>query len=280
MNDLSIIKAIILGAVQGATEFLPVSSSGHLVIVQDLLGVNLEGGGLLALDVCLHFGTLVAIVAVFWRDLLGIMQGLFRLSSGDDNVEGGMTVRQARCLGLMLVLGTLPAVVAALFLADFFDALVSNSLAAAAMLLVTGAILWLTRFSRERCGVMGVLKWWRVIVIGCAQAVAIIPGISRSGSTISAGLFLGLDRTMAARFSFLLAIPAIGGAMALSLDDLAGLAGDILLSVMIGTIVSAGVGFLCIKWLLSLIRRGHFSSFAYYCWAVGIATIAYKILMK
>jgi len=272
VNNLSIIKAIILGAIQGASEFLPVSSSGHLVIAQELLGVRLEGSGLLAFDVCLHFGTLIAIVAVFWRDIVEIIRAFVKPCETSE-------VSQARRLGLMIVLGTVPAVIAALLFADFFESLVSNPMAAAAMLLVTGAILWMTRFSREMGEGASGLKWWRSIVIGCAQAAAIIPGISRSGSTISAGLFLGLDRTLAARFSFLLAVPAIAGAMVLNVDDLAALSSDILLAVIIGTIVSAIVGFACIKWLLSLIRRGHFSVFAYYCWTIGIAAIVYKVFV-
>jgi len=278
MNELSFIKAAVLGALQGATEFLPVSSSGHLVIAQSLLGVRLEGGGLLAFDVCLHFGTLLAVIAVFWRDLVSICRSFtHRLSPAESAIEqrGGLTDRQARRLGLMILLGTIPAVIIGFSLHDFFESLMSRPLYAAAMLLITGAILWFTRWAKWRGVNVPAMKWWHALVIGLAQAAAIIPGISRSGSTIAAGLYLGLDRNLAARFSFLLAVPAIAGATVIKLDDLAHFSPDILAATIVGTIVAAVVGFVCIKWLLSLIRRGRFSWFAYYCWIVGLATIIY-----
>lgn len=278
MGQLTVFKAIILGALQGATEFLPVSSSGHLVIAQDLLGVQLDGGGLLAFDVCLHFGTLIAVFAAFWRDILSIICGIFgfipKQGFGDD-----MDVKRARFTALWIVIGTVPAVVVVFLFKDFFETLTTNALAAAFMLLVTGSFLWLTRFAKERTTGFSGLGFWRTIAIGCAQAVAILPGISRSGSTISMALFTGIDRNTAARFSFLLAIPAIGGAMVLSLGDLAMLSSEILTAVIAGTIVSALVGFLCIKLLLIVIGKGRFSMFAYYCWAVGLIVIIYKLFV-
>lgn len=278
MNELSFIKAALLGALQGATEFLPVSSSGHLVIAQQLLGVRLEGGGLLAFDVCLHFGTLLAVVAVFWRDLIFIFKSFtHRIAPGESTVDErcGLTARQARRLGFMIILGTIPAAVVGLSLHDFFDKLMSRPLSAAAMLLVTGTILWLTRWAKGRGIDMSVMKWWQALVIGLAQAAAIIPGISRSGSTIATGLYLGLDRGLAARFSFLLAVPAIAGATVIKLGDLANFSPDILVATILGTVVAAVVGFACIKWLLSLIRHGRFWWFAFYCWAAGLAAIIY-----
>ena len=274
MNNLSIMKAVILGALQGATEFLPVSSSGHLVIAQSLLGIKLEGGGLLAFDVCLHFGTLVAVLIVFWRDIVAIVASFFGRSLSAD--VGSVTTKQYRRLGYFIILGTIPAVVIGLSFEHFFEALVSKPMPAAFMLLVTGTILWFTRFTSERGEGLARLNWWRTLLIGFAQAFAIIPGISRSGTTISTGLYLGVDRTTAARFSFLLAVPVIAGATILKLDELFSLAPDVLLATIIGTIASAIVGFVCIKWLLAIIRRGHLSWFAYYCWTVGLATIIYS----
>ena len=281
MGGLSITKAAILGVIQGATEFLPVSSSGHLVIAQVLLGVRLEDGGLLAFDVFLHFGTLLAVVAVFWRDIVFILRSFTHpLATKGATVEEkcGLTDRQARRLGFMLILGTIPAVIIGLSLHDFFERLVSRPLFAAAMLLITGAILWFTRWAKGRGINMPGMRWWHALVIGLAQAAAIIPGISRSGSTIATGMYLGLDRDLAARFSFLLAVPVIAGATALKLGDLASLSPDILVATILGTGVAAVVGFVCIKWMLSLIRRGCFSWFAYYCWAVGLAAIVYSLL--
>ncbi len=278
MNDLSIMKAAILGALQGATEFLPVSSSGHLVIAQSLLGIKLEGGGLLAFDVCLHFGTLIAVLIVFWRDIAGILASFFgrRLSSDVSPV----TTKEYRKLGYFIILATIPAVIIGLSFEDFFEEMVSRPMPAAFMLLVTGTILWLTRFTSERREGLPGLSWWRVLLVGFAQAFAIIPGISRSGTTISTSLYLGIDRRTAARFSFLLAIPVIAGATILKLDDLSLLANDLLSATIVGTVVSAIVGFICIKWLLAIIRRGHLSAFAYYCWAVGISTIIYSYFLS
>lgn len=281
MESLSILEAVFLGAVQGATEFLPVSSSGHLVIAQQLLGVNLEGGAMLAFDVCLHFGTLLAVVAVFWRDIGSILEALlrWRSSEGHSDVtskpDGGLTTADARRLGLYLIIGTIPAVVFGLAFKKFFEALFSDALAAALMLLVTGGILWGTRFAKGRDISVSRMGWQRALGVGLAQAVAIIPGISRSGSTIAGGLYLGLDRALAARFAFLLAVPAIGGAGLLELTELSSLSGDILIAVAIGMAVSAAVGFICVKWMLRIVQRGRLSWFAYYCWAAGLATIAY-----
>ncbi len=274
ISTLTTAKAALLGALQGATEFLPVSSSGHLVIAQHLLGVRMVGEGLLAFDVCLHFGTLVAVVAVFWRDLLAIAFGIFGRTLAAP-AGGGLTAAQARRFFLLLLLGTVPAVVVGLGFEEFFEGLVANPAAAGGMLLVTGTFLFFTRYARERGEGVAGLRAGRTLAIGCAQAAAIVPGISRSGATIATGLFLGLDRTLAARFSFLLAVPVIAGATVLKLGDLAALPKDALVATIVGTVVAAVVGFLCIRWLLAIIRRGRFSWFAYYCWAAGLATILY-----
>lgn len=274
MHNLSIFKAIILGAIQGATEFLPVSSSGHLVIVQSLLGIQLEGGNLLVFDVCLHFGTLLAILVFFRRETGQIIASFFRRVS-DDMPEKGFSVRQARKLGILIIVGTIPAVIVGPLLNDFFETLVSNPVSAAFMLLVTGAILWGTRWVGE--GAIGIahMGWVRAFIIGCAQALAIIPGISRSGSTIAGALYLGIDRDLAARFAFLLAVPAIAGAMVFKFGDLALFTSDLIVATVVGTLVAFVVGLACIKWLLGVVRRGQISWFAPYCWLVGLATIVY-----
>lgn len=268
MEQLTVIKALFLGILQGATEFLPVSSSGHLVIAQGLMNIKLENGVLAAFDVCLHFGTLLAIVAVFWRDVLQIFAGfLTRAPVGD--------AKEFRKLGIFLILGTLPAVILGLSFKKFFENLFEAPLAAGFMLLITGAILWSTRYSKDKGAQLSEMRWWHSLVVGLAQAVAIIPGISRSGSTISGGLFLGFDRTFAAKFAFLLAVPAIAGAGLLEIKELGNLTNEMLMPTIVGTAAAAIVGFACIKWLLGIIRRGHFSWFAYYCWAVGITAIIF-----
>lgn len=276
MNELSILKAVLLGAIQGATEFLPVSSSGHLVIAQSLLGIKLEGGGLLAFDVCLHFGTLLAVLVFFRREVGQIIASYFRRVT-DEKPEKGFGVRQARRLGLLIVVGTIPAAIIGVLLNDFFERLVSNAMSAAFMLLVTGAILWGTRW--VSAGSIGVMRmgFVRSLLVGCAQALAIIPGISRSGSTIAGALYLGIDRDLAARFSFLLAVPAIAGATVFKLGDLANFSKEIIVAAIVGTVVAFIVGLACIKWLLGIVRRGQISWFAPYCWAVGLTTIIYMM---
>ncbi|MFH1830255.1 MAG: undecaprenyl-diphosphate phosphatase [Pseudomonadota bacterium] len=277
MNELSILKAVLLGAIQGATEFLPVSSSGHLTIAQSLLGVKLEGGGLLAFDVCLHFGTLLAVIIFFRRELWQIIASIFRTGS-DERPQKGLSVLQARRLGLMIIIGTIPAVIVGPLLNDYFEQLVSNAMSAAFMLLITGAILWGTRWVRVGRIDIAHMGFLRAFLVGIAQAIAIIPGISRSGSTISAGLYLGIDRDLSARFAFLLAVPAIAGATIFKLEDLANFSHDIIIATIAGTVIAAVVGFACIKWLLGIVRRGHISWFAPYCWTVGIATIIYSLM--
>lgn len=278
MQQLSILKAIFLGALQGATEFLPVSSSGHLVIAQSLLNVQLDESSMLAFDVCLHVGTLVAIVAVFWRDIRDIVMSYFKNSEVDELSQENLppshlTITQARKLGLYLVIGTIPAVIFGLSFKHFFEKLFSSPMAAGAMLMITGLILFGTRFADGREVRLGHMKWWRSLGVGIAQAVAIIPGISRSGSTIAGGLYLGLDRNLAARFAFLLAVPAIGGAAVLEYKSFMHLSSDIMAAAGIGTLVSAIVGFVCVKWMLGIVRRGRLSWFAYYCWFAGILTM-------
>lgn len=280
MNELTVTKAVLLGALQGATEFLPVSSSGHLTIAQALLGIRMENGGLMALDVCLHVGTLLAVVAVFWRDLWDIALGIFCPGRKVQNCPSGcLSGLEARRLGMLIAVGTLPAVVFGLSFKSFFEQLFSNPLVAGVMLLVTGLILWSTRYVKEvfRGALMGLdhstMKWWHALVVGLAQAVAILPGVSRSGSTIAGGLWLGLDQGFAARFAFLLAIPAIGGAAVLQYKDFANLTHDALVATLVGTLVSAIVGFACIKWMLNIVRRGRLNWFAYYCWALGLLSV-------
>jgi undecaprenyl-diphosphatase len=279
MEHLSMAKALILGALQGATEFLPVSSSGHLTIVQWLFGLGAGDGELLAFDVCLHFGTLLAILVVFWREVWQMLVALLTWSAGEEVAPGtGMSGRQARILALLLILGTIPAAVVGPLLDDFFEGLFSNAIAAGAMLLVTGCILWSTRWARDGGVGAGAMTWWRALVVGIAQAVAIIPGISRSGSTIAGGLWVGLSRDFAARFAFLLAIPAIAGASVFEFGKMQHFSREMAASALAGTAVAAVVGFACIKWLLDVVRKGRVAWFAIYCWAVGAATIAYALL--
>ena len=254
---------LILAAVQGLTEFLPVSSSGHLVLLQHLFGGH-EGD--LFLDVVLHVGTLGSVLVVYRRDVVRLL----RLDA------------PARGYVLALMVGTQPAVVVGLLLKDVVEAVFQAPAFAAAGLLVTGLLLLSTRRARPAADLDGPweprpVPWLKALLVGCAQALAICPGISRSGSTITASLWLGLARAEAARFSFLLSVPAIGGALLLTLldgdfDTRSGVPGLIL-----GAVVAFVVGLLAIRWTRLAVIQQHFWKFAFYVLVLG--TVALIVLL-
>jgi len=211
-----IIKIIILGIVQGATEFIPVSSSGHLVIIPWILGWAREPEASLLVETVLHWGTLLAILIIFWRDFWQMIIAVFRSIA-----TRSLTDRNAR-LGWFLVIGSIPAAILGLLFKDFVESLFASPVAAGGFLLVTGALLlsseWLSRNLQARRA-LSEIKWMDSIIIGCAQALALAPGISRSGTTIAAGLICGIRREDAARFSFLLGTPVFFGAGLLQILD-------------------------------------------------------------
>jgi undecaprenyl-diphosphatase len=256
---MTILSAIILAALQGLTEFLPVSSSGHLVLAGMLLDIP-EGS--IAFEVIVHLGTLLAVLAVYGRDLISLIAGSLR---------GERT--SLRLLGL-LALASVPAGAVGVFLGSMVEASFGNPLLVSFMLLVTGTLLYATRFTPSTSRKSPTLQG--SILVGLAQACAVFPGISRSGATISTGLFLGIEQAQAARFSFLLSVPAILGAGFVKLRDIgSSIEAEIALT---GLVVSAFVGFIALKLLLRFLRKGRFSSFSWYCWCLGGAGIAYTLL--
>lgn len=252
---LTIWKALFLGALQGATEFLPVSSSGHLVVVQQLMGWKAADGVIMAFDVALHIGTLISVVAVFWRDIVQMLTG-----------------RNRRLVGC-LFLASIPAVIVGFTLKHQIEGLFSSVLTVGVAWLITGTVLLLTRL--VKVSDLKETGWLRSLLIGCAQAIAIIPGISRSGSTMSAGLFLRLEKGEAARFSFLMSVPVIAGSALLDAKELAGFPAESQFAMLAGVVAAAIVGIICIKWLLKLIVRGHFWWFGIYCLLAGLVTLAW-----
>lgn len=260
MEHISFWKVIFLGIIQGLTEFLPVSSSAHLVIFQQWLGLSKEGSFLLALDVALHFGTLAAVIVVFYRDLLGIGNAVFKPASEN---------KSARKLGLYLILATIPAAVIGIIFKDFFEVLFADTIPASFFLLITGGILWLTKWVQPTNLGLDTMKQSQAWLIGLAQAVAIFPGISRSGTTIAMGLFSKLSPVAAVRFSFMLAIPAIGGATLLELPHLSHLPLSTIWIVCFGVLTSFAVGTAAIRWMLKIIGQQQLYVFSWYCWAVG-----------
>lgn len=255
------VQAIVLGIVQGLTEWLPISSSGHLVIIQELGGIKVP----LLFDVMLHFGTLLAVCAMFWKDLLKILASIVHL---DFESEYGR-------LAQFLVVGSIPVALAGALLYDFFASLFTNLTAVGVALLITGIILYSSKFHSES----KTLNYKESFLVGIAQAIAIIPGISRSGFTIATGLLRGIDQREIFRFSFLLSIPAIIGANVFELTKNP-LAGFDRISMTIGTVTAAVVGYLSLKLLLRLVVNRKFYLFSFYCLALGLLILMISFFVE
>lgn len=245
------LDAALWGLIQGLTEFLPISSSGHLVIVPALLG---REGPDLATSALLHVGTLIAVLVYFWRDLLEVA----RFSE-----DGKRLLR-------FLVIGTIPAAVAGLALRDPLDRMNEEPRLVAAALIGTGLLLLATQFIRHGGRQQDEADRRSAVIMGLGQALALIPGVSRSGTTITAGLAEGFERQQAARLAFLLGIPAIAGAGLLNFVDLAGSDEGISGAVWLGLLVAAVVGYAAIAFLLRLIARTGLAPYGWYCVAIGV----------
>ena len=271
---MSLLSSILLGLIQGVAEFLPISSSGHLAIAEHLLGMSGASDIPEFFDVLLHLGTLVAVFVAYWDDVRDMVVEFF---CGVRDLARGSTptpVPPARRMILLIIVGTLPLLIV-LPIKDLVEGLADNMYFVAAALLVTGCLLFASDRARKGRKTEKSATMVDVLLVGVAQAIATCPGISRSGTTITAGCFRGFDRKFAVRFSFLLSIPAILGANILSLKD-AVEAGIIWADVpvyLVGVVVSAVVGYACIRLLKMIADRGKFGAFAYYCWAVGVLTL-------
>ncbi len=281
MSEIGLAKAVFLGVVQGATEFLPVSSSAHLVIFQDLLGLKEPE---LLLDVTLHAATLLAIVILYRRDLyemgLQFLLALRGFRAGRPVASIWKSHAHFR-LGVYIFMGTLPAGLAGLLFREPLERLFGSPVAASAMLVVTGTVLFLTRFKPSRGRPLDAFTLRDSLWIGAAQSVALLPGISRSGATIATGIFCGVDRDLAARFSFLLSIPAIVGANALELGNLsADPGGPGALVLVSGALAAFLSGLGALKLLVRIVHRGNLSLFCYYCWTVGLAGLVFFAVLR
>ena len=259
---MSLWQSIILGLVQGLTEFLPVSSSGHLVFAERLLNIN---RGDVVFEVMVHVGTLIAVLIFFRKRILEIIVSIFAIGKSKKTELEKDGLRMA----WYIVLGTIPAVIFGFLFKDFLEKSFGSIRWTSVEFLVTGAILIATIWAIDRGRSINSLK---SIIIGIAQAIAIIPAISRSGSTIATGMFLGVSKEKAAEYSFLLSIPAIGGAAVLELPEFLKLApaSATLAIYLAGTLISAVVGYLSIAFLISVVRKGKFFYFGLYCIALGI----------
>ena len=276
---LSLLSAVLLGLVQGVAEFLPISSSGHLAIAEHLLASRaIEVPDFY--DVLLHLGTLVAVFIAYWQDIRDM---ILELIDGVRDLARGTTpnpVPPARRMILLIIVGTLPLFIV-LPVKDFVEGLGNSLYFVAAALVVTGFLLFASDRVRKGRKTEKNASLVDVLLVGVAQGIATCPGISRSGTTITAGCFVGFDRKFAVRYSFLMSIPAILGANILSLKD--ALEGEIIWAdvpvYLVGVAVAAGVGYLCIRLLRMIADKGRFGWFAYYCWAAGVIVLALALVL-
>ena len=268
------LNAIILGALQGVTEFLPVSSSGHLVLAESFLGLNVSM--LKSFDVAVHMGTLVSILVYFWKDFVEMFKAFFRI------IFGKFSGNEYEKLVLYVVIGTIPAVIAGFLLGDLIDSVFRGVSMVGICMIATAMIFLVAEYvgSKKVFAQSDSMSFWKALIIGLFQAIALIPGISRSGSTISAGLICGMRREDAARFSFLLGIPAILGAGVLTFMGGGGMAGSAgvvtgnaavaeLIPTLIGFVVSAITGFFAIYLLMRFLKKHSLVWFAVYLLVVG-----------
>ncbi|MDD5905557.1 MAG: undecaprenyl-diphosphate phosphatase [Clostridiales bacterium] len=276
---MTVFTSFLLGLIQGVAEFLPISSSGHLAIAQNLLNLQAEIPAFF--DVLLHLGTLLAVFVAYWQDIKDMVVEFF-CGIGDLVHHSTPTpVPPARRLILLIILGTLP-LFAVLPIKDKVQGLSDNMIFIGAALIVTGFLLFASDMIRKGRKTERNATWLDVLIVGAGQAIATMPGISRSGMTISAGCFTGFERRFAVRFSFLLSIPAVLGANILSLKDAAeaGIVWSEVPIYLVGVVTAAVVGYLCIRLLRMIADKGRFGAFAYYCWAVGLLTLVLNIIMK
>jgi undecaprenyl-diphosphatase len=261
-DGMNLIEAIILGAVQGITEFLPVSSSGHLVLLQKIFGISEP---VLLFDTMVHVGTLAAVFVVLWRDILAILRRIIQPATA------------------FLILATIPTVIAALVLKDHIESAFNSGASLGFAFLFTALALLVSETLYRGGGVhkagaanRTLMTWLDALIIGLCQAVAIVPGISRSGLTLSGGLSRRLDRELSARFSFLLSIPAISGALVLQLNELAkggqtdGIGAG---PIVAGTLTAALVGFFAVRFMLKIVKERSLRGFAVYVAALGVLTL-------
>lgn len=258
---MTLFQAVVLGIVQGLTEFLPISSSGHLVLFQKYFGLQ---EAVLTFDVLLHLGTLVAVLAVFWKDIVSMIK------------------RPWQKLTLLIILATIPTGIMGLGLKDFFEGLFESGRTIGVEFIATGFIIWFADRIRPKNKGVEDISHFDAVFVGIMQGIAILPAVSRSGLTIAGSLFRGINREAAARFSFLVSIPAIAGAAVLDLKDIAssGVPMGEPLPYIVGPIVAAISGYWAIRYMLRLLSTGSMKGFAYYVWVLGAAVIVLQLAGK
>ena len=276
---MRLLDAILLGLVQGLAEFLPISSSGHLSVFQNFFGLSTSGTDTLFFDVLLHLGTLSAVFVAYWGEIKAMVLEFFSMVGLRKLPKGQKPDRLSRRLIFFIILGTLPLFVV-LPVKDLVDGLYSNTIFIGFAFLLTGTLLFVSdRMSRGNKDLKSATLA-DVLLVGCAQAIAVVPGLSRSGSTVAAGMARGFSREFAVKFSFLLSIPAVLGANLLSLVDAIqeGIDWSLMPAYLVGVITAAVSGYLAIRLLKFITQRGSFGAFCYYCWGAGLVTLILSLI--
>lgn len=266
------LKALIVGLVQGLTEFLPVSSSGHIVIAQEMLGLQYEESQSLLIAIVLHFATALSTIVIYRNEIFRLFRGLFQFQRNEEFL-----------FSLKIVLSMIPAALVGVLLKDTLEDLFSNLLLVGCMLLITSGLLYFADRAKNTGRNINFKDAW---FIGLAQAVAaLLPGISRSGTTISTSIILGNDRSKAAQFSFLMVLPLIFGATAKMLIDAQSTGvwsvGQVPISALMAGFIAAFIsGLIACKWMISLVKKAKLTWFAIYCLLVGLTVIGYSLFFK
>ena len=284
---MELLKAIILGFIQGVAEFLPISSSGHLAIFKNVLGFDTDTG--LLFDVLLHLGTLAAVFVVFWKDIWELIkEGFAIIGQFFKSVFGCLFKKQKwqpvvttpyRRFVMMVIISTIPTGIMGILLEGAINAASATLIVPGILLLINGVQLLISDRLPDGTLTEADAPYSRAVIVGVAQGVATFPGISRSGTTITACLACGFKREFAVKYSFIMSIPAILGALVLELLDFSPemLSGSDVVNYLIGTLVSAVVGYVCIKTMLVIVRGKKFKYFAYYCFAMGAFAVLFSI---
>ena len=292
-------EAIVMGIVQGLAEFLPISSSGHLALFKNILGIDLEAAGGLLFDVMLHFGTLVAIFVVFWKDIKKlILEGFLIIGDFFVNVgyfftnmigkakknepkEYKHVINSAyRKFVMMVIVSTIPTGIIGVLLDSFIEKASEGVLVPGIGLIITAILLTIADHTAQGRKRPNQISYTEAGIVGVAQGIATIPGISRSGTTIATCLKLGFDKNFAVKYSFIMSIPAVLGAVVFKLKDFASITFDTatITNYAIGTVISAVVGYICIKTMLVIVRGKKFKGFAYYCFIIGTIAIIWNFV--
>jgi len=277
---MSYIEAIILGLVQGLGEFLPISSSGHLALLQNLFGI--DGEQILFFAVMLHLGTLISVFICYWKDICELVVELF-VTIKDLCTGKGLKLqeRPVRKLGVMIIVATIPTAVIGLVFNDLFESFYGSFVAIGIGFLFTGVIMFLAERMGGNNREIDRMNYRNAIFVGILQGIAICPGVSRSGSTLVGGLTTGLKREFAVRFAFLISIPSILGSVVLEVPDALaeGIDPGMMGPIAAGMVVAAISGYAAIKGMIKLVSNGKLSYFSYYVWALGAFTIGYGLFI-